>query len=192
MATVLEMPRVLRTEKNFIRTYTGHKFWPLDPRAEEIDIEDIAHALSLSCRWTGHTYCHYSVAEHSLRVSKLAQELILKKNSSRNATVITSAREVALWGLLHDGSEAYLSDFARPLKHFTEFGKLYKFFETQLTEAIIDRFNLMPHMPSVVRTADRVVVQTEGRDLIADFTHDMDEVPLPENHLSDGPATGRG
>ena len=108
MATLLEMPRVPRASNNFIRTFTGRKFWPLSPRPEEIDIQDIAHALSLSCRWTGHTYCHYSVAEHSLRVSLLAQQLILAENSSRNNVVITSAREIALWGLLHDASEASL------------------------------------------------------------------------------------
>lgn len=91
MATILEAPRVMRTQENFIRTFTGRRFWPLDPRIEDIDIQDIAHSLSLVCRWTGHTYCFYSVAEHSLRVSLLAQQLILKANRSRNATVITSA-----------------------------------------------------------------------------------------------------
>jgi len=179
MLMVSEAPRVMRTDRNFIVTFTGRKFWPLDPRPEEIDIQDIAHALSLVCRWTGHTYRHYSVAEHSLRVSKLAEQLTMAEHGALSARV-TAAREIALWGLLHDASEAYLSDFARPLKHFTEFGKLYSIFEEQLTAAIVERFDLMPHRPSVVRTADRVVVQTEGRDLIPNFTKDMDEEPLPE------------
>jgi 5'-deoxynucleotidase YfbR-like HD superfamily hydrolase len=183
---VMETPRIVRTEDTFIRTYTGAKFWPLDPRADEVSIEDIAHALSLVCRFTGHTYCFYSVAEHSLRVSKLAEQLILKQNKSRNAVVITSAREVALWGLLHDASEAYLCDVPSPIKRAPGLGQLYKGFERNLMEVIAERFDLMPHEPAVVKDADRILLKTEMRDLMdakKGFSLDWDYadyLPLPE------------
>ena len=59
-----------------IRTFTGRTFWPLDPKPEDLDIRDIAHALSLVCRFTGHTRSFYSVADHSLRVSYLAENQV--------------------------------------------------------------------------------------------------------------------
>ena len=85
---------------SYIRTFTGIKFAPLSPRLEDIDIRDIAHALSNLCRFTGHTPVFYSVAEHSVLVSKLVEP------------------EYALGALLHDASEAYLNDIAGPIKPF--------------------------------------------------------------------------
>jgi uncharacterized protein len=158
--------RVPRSEDTFIRTYTGRRFWPLDPRAEEIFIEDIAHHLANECRFTGATYCHYSVAEHSVRVSKLAEQLILKQNRTRGARVITSAREIALWGLLHDASEAYLKDIASPVKRAPGLGELYRAIEKQLMGEVIARFDLMPHEPAVVKEADNILFATEMRDLM--------------------------
>ena len=80
-------------------TYTGRQFFPLTPRQEDIDIEDIAHSLSRLCRFNGHCKSFYSVAEHSYRISYIVPP------------------EFALWGLLHDAGEAYLSDLPRPIKH---------------------------------------------------------------------------
>lgn len=85
---------------SYIRTFTGIKFTPLSPRLEDIDIRDIAHALSNLCRFTGHTPVFYSVAEHSVLVSKLVEP------------------KYALGALLHDASEAYLNDIAGPIKPF--------------------------------------------------------------------------
>src|ERR1035441_1601867 len=80
-----------------ITTFSGVRFWPLIPNPADIRIEDIAHALSNQCRFGGHTREFYSVAEHSVRVSQLCTP------------------ENALWGLLHDASEAYLSDVTAPI-----------------------------------------------------------------------------
>lgn len=105
----------MRLENNYIRVYSGRKVWPLDLHTEDIDIVDIAHALSNQCRFTGHSSEFYSVAQHSLEVSKQCPP------------------ELKLAGLLHDGDEAYLVDLAKPLKYgpgfeaFNELGKDIEF-----------------------------------------------------------------
>lgn len=82
----------------WIQTFTGKKFYPLAPRPEDICIEDIAHALALKCRYSGHCLTHYSVAEHSVLVS-------------RNVPP-----EYRLSALLHDSAEYVLPDIPSPIK----------------------------------------------------------------------------
>lgn len=88
---------------SYITTFTGKHFYPITPTVEEIDIRDIAHALSLICRANGHTRFFYSVGQHSIRC---CQEAEARGLSNR----------IQLGCLLHDGSEAYLSDVTRPIK----------------------------------------------------------------------------
>ena len=84
-------------------TYTGKPFDPVHPKTERIDIADIAHALSLLCRGNRHLRTFYSVAQHSI-------------NCAREAEARGYSRKVQLGCLLHDASEAYLSDVTRPVK----------------------------------------------------------------------------
>ena len=86
------------TYKPIITTYTGKQFNLLEPT---FDIDDIAHALSNTCRYAGHCSEFYSVAEHSVLVSHLMEELQLGD---------------PFLGLMHDGHEAYLSDVPSPFK----------------------------------------------------------------------------
>lgn len=86
-----------------IKTHTGIMFDPLNPKQEEILIEDIAHALPMLCRANGHFDIFYSVGLHCINCMKEAEE---RGHSLR----------VQLACLLHDGSEAYLSDVTRPVK----------------------------------------------------------------------------
>jgi hypothetical protein len=86
---------------DWISTYTG-QFHPFAPQADEVRIVDIAHSLSMLCRFNGHCRRFYSVAEHSYWV---ADRLLHEFGS-----------DVALVGLLHDAAEAYLGDIVRPLK----------------------------------------------------------------------------
>ena len=88
---------------SFITTVSGKLFDPLNPEENLIDIDDIAHALSLICRYNGHTRFFYSVAQHSLACAKEAEQRELGK-------------DIILGCLLHDASEAYLSDVTRPVK----------------------------------------------------------------------------
>lgn len=136
----------------WIQTFTGRAFYPLDPRPEDINLLDIAHALSMQCRFTGHLRRFYSVAEHCCRVSVMVKRL-------------GGTTEEALWGLLHDASEAYLVDVARPVKH-TPLMQGYRDAEAGVTKAICQRFGLPPEEPSAVKTADKVMLAIEARDLL--------------------------
>lgn len=138
-----------------IETFSGNTFNPLAPFFANIRIEDIAHALAQQCRFSGHTRFHYSVAEHSVRVS----ELIGCKEYSRT---------LQLWGLLHDASEAYLVDLPSPIKKGddSEIGNAYRKIEARLMTAICRRFSLPEKEPASVRIADAVILATEVRDLM--------------------------
>ena len=132
---------------NWINTYTGRQFWPLDPRVEDVDIEDIAHALSLQCRFTGHVRSFYSVAQHCVLVAECVPE------SDR------------LWALLHDAPEAYLIDLARPVKQASEM-RGYRDAEDRLMHVIADRFGLVGDIPASVKDADNRMLMTEAHSLM--------------------------
>ena len=108
----------------YITTVTGIHFYPLNPNPKDIDIEDIAHALSLICRANGHFRHFYSVAQHCIAC---AEEAIERGYSP----------EVILGCLLHDASEAYLCDVTRPVKkHIPQYLQA----EEKLQEVIWKRF----------------------------------------------------
>ena len=128
-----------------IHTHSGIIFDPLDPDPALIRIEDIAHALSHQCRFSGHTDPFYSVAQHSYEVAwRLPDEL-------------------KLIGLLHAASEAYLVDLAAPLKSDPAFGASYREAERRLMEAIAARFGFTWPEPPLVREVDRRMMMTERR-----------------------------
>lgn len=133
-------------------TYTGRKFYPLDPHPQDVDIQDIAHALSNICRFGGHCAEFYSVAQHSVLVS----------------VVLTSQDfpcDVALWGLLHDAAEAYVGDVIWPLKRSTLMDG-HKAVEARVMEAVAGHFGLPMPEPAAVKAADLVLLSTEKRDLM--------------------------
>lgn len=146
----------------WIQTYSGRRFNPTNPNPDAIVIQDIAHALSMQCRFTGHTKKFYSVAQHSVYVSHICNE------------------EDALWGLLHDASEAYLVDVPRPLKRSGKF-QAYLDFEAQMQEAICKRFGLPVQEPPSVKKADTKLLATEARDLMSPLHSDWVNrtTPLP-------------
>ena len=107
-----------------ITTYSKVHFTPLEPKEEEILLEDIVHAQSLMTRANGHFPEFYSVAQHSIACGK---EAAARGYSGR----------VILACLLHDASEAYLSDITRPVK--AELDGYHKMEET-LQNAIYRKF----------------------------------------------------
>lgn len=146
------MTSLLKATKNatggWIATYSGRKITPLNPDPADIDVEDIAHALANQCRFTGHVRKFYSVAQHSVLASTLVDD------------------EFALDALLHDASEAYLADIARPIKNMPGFGDVYHAAEQVLEEAVAERFGTRFPMPPEVKVADNLMLWAEMRDLM--------------------------
>jgi len=150
---------------SFIELRSGTRFEPLAPDPRRINIEDIAHALSNQCRFSGHTRTHYSVAEHSVRVANLLWEW-------------REPVDVQFWGLLHDASEAFLVDLPSPLKHHPGFAA-YRDAEAACMAAVCERFGLPPEMPAAVAKADSVLLSTEARDLMAYVPEHWSKLPHP-------------
>ena len=106
-----------------IMTYTKRMLDPLDAKEQDLAIEDVAHALSLLCRANGHFPHFYSVGQHSI-------------NCVREAQARGYSMRVQLGCLLHDASEAYLSDVTRPIKpHLTGYAE----YEDKLQNQIFDK-----------------------------------------------------
>lgn len=111
-----------------VRTVSGRYVSVLDPSIDDIDLLDIAHGLSMVCRYGGHVAAHYSVAEHSLNVAAQLQRMYQEP-------------ELTIAGLMHDASEAYIGDMVRPLKHSTQL-EAFRTVEHRLEQVIGAKFNL--------------------------------------------------
>ena len=112
---------------DYILTYSKTKFFPLEPKSEDINILDIAHALSLMTRANGHFKQFYSVAQHSI-------------NCFREAQSRGYSKKVQLCCLLHDASESYISDITRPVKkNLLE----YYHIEARLQGLIYEKYGIM-------------------------------------------------
>jgi len=136
-----------------ITTFIGREVDPLNLTAADIDIRDIAHALALLCRFNGHCARFYSVAQHSVWVSR-------------------QCGDEALIGLLHDAAEAYLGDIPTPVKHRLP---AFKTAEEKAEQAIAARFGLQELGSLRVKAADAEALGLEKRHLLhsgeADWAH---------------------
>lgn len=125
---------------NEITTFTGRNLDPLDLSPDQVDIQDIAHALAQTCRFGGHCRDFYSVAEHSVLVSNLCPE------------------DARLEGLLHDAAEAYLGDVPAPLKAaLPNFASV----EESVLRVVARKFGLTLPLPASVETADQAMLRHE-------------------------------
>lgn len=134
----------------WIQTLQGVAFYPLAPRIEDIQIEDIAHGLAGDFRFGRQMRQRYSTAQHSVYVSELAG---------------AESYALALYGLLHDASEAYLADVTRPVKYMPELAG-YRAAEKTLQTMIYHRFGLSGFEPPEVKTIDNLMLGIEARDLM--------------------------
>ncbi len=146
------------------QTYSSVAFDLLNPNPELVRLEDIAHHLSLICRFKGACRCFYSVAQHSV----LAAELV--------------PRPLKRQTLMHDSHESYLGDWPRPLKVvMKQLGVLpvMEHLEGTVLLAIGTKFGLdLLNLPPEVKHADNVMLATEKRDLMG--TPPMPWVTLPD------------
>lgn len=130
---------------SWMQLFSGHAYYPMDPRTSEVNIQDIAHSLAMQCRYGGHSRDFYSVAEHSVLVSHIVPP------------------EHALVGLMHDATEAYVSDVPRPLKvHLENFQEI----EDMNWGVIAEAFDLPLELPTCIHEADRDICRTEMLHLL--------------------------
>lgn len=134
---------------SFIQLQSGKTFDFLNPKPEDITIEDIANALSKLCRFTGHIDRFYSVAEHSVRV----------------ANMVPGAYQRA--ALMHDATEAFIGDMATPLKRLVP---AYRDIEARVWEAVAKRFNLGEQACRTVKAADHQICVDEANAFGLDTT----------------------
>lgn len=125
---------------NWIETWTGVAFDLDEPRAEDVRVEDIAHALSRQCRFGGGVREFYSVAQHSIFVSRLCSS------------------EAAFAGLMHDSAEAYVTDLPTPVKNLLP---EYRKIEARVWFAICGAFGLAHDLSSSVKNADKSALFAE-------------------------------
>lgn len=138
-ATLLSI-QMRNLKDRYLSTFTGKKFFPFDPQPDQICIEDIAHGLSLLCRFSGQCPRFFSVAEHSIYVADSLPD------------------NLKLEGLLHDASEAYLADIPRPLKvGLPE----YKAIESIVEKVIAQTFGLVFPTPAQIMDEDRDLLRNE-------------------------------
>ena len=148
-------------EDSYMQTFTGKYVKPLDLKYEDIDIMDIAHHLSLICRFNGACKRFYSVAQHSIMVANLV------------------SKHDKLAALLHDASEAYMADVIRPIKYSIP---NIKIIEDRIAIKILAKFNCYGVDWTVVKKADNIMLATERRDLMAETDEDrwnLTEEPMP-------------
>jgi hypothetical protein len=163
--------------------YTGRAVWPTDPRRDDVDIRDIAHALSQQCRFGGHTRWHYSVAQHSLLVLQLLEYDTFYDAYAVQVSAEDRSRErpgndivIQRTALLHDASEAYLVDIPRPLKVSLPD---YKAYEEKWEEVLADAFGLEYPMPATIRFADNMVLALEREALFSAPPRPWAALPVP-------------
>ncbi len=115
-----------KESNNYLKTYMGNKVDPLEVAAEDITLEDIAHALSLMCRGNGQVVHFYSVGQHCI-------------NCAKEAKARGWNERLQLGCLLHDAAEAYMSDLITPIKvHMPQYYEI----EDRFLKAVYEKFGL--------------------------------------------------
>ena len=140
----------MKNVENYIEVYGGDKFCFDDISKNEVDIKVIAHALSLQCRYAGHCKVFYSVAEHSVLMADALYES-------------TGEASVAFEALMHDATEAYVTDIPRPMKAVLPD---FKRMEDEVYKLIADKFDLPPQISELVKKADSQIVKDERAQIM--------------------------
>ena len=151
----------------WITSHSGRHVDLCDPRPDQICIEDIAHGLSMLCRFTGHVSTFYSVAQHSVLVARACPP------------------HLRLQGLLHDAQEAYIGDWSTPLKASLSVCALADFrrMEARMIAAIGEALGIDLHHHPEVKYADRMALRSEAESLLSEPIHgwfDLPESTMPK------------
>lgn len=155
---------------DWMQTFSGGRFYPLAPKADDIHLDDIAKALSRICRFAGHTERFYSVAQHSVYVSAMVPP------------------EFAMVALMHDAPEAYIVDVPRPLKKSLPG---YAEIEQGVWLAVAEKFGLPEDIPACVKDADNRVLLAEKDQLLKpgeDWGFNVPPAPIQITRMTDDQA----
>ncbi len=154
MAAMIETsPTVRNMIGPTILLHSGVYFDFLDPASSPFTIKDIAHALAMICRFAGQCGRFYSVAEHSVYVSRLVPP------------------EHALAGLMHDAAEAFIGDVSKPLKGLLSD---YRVIEARVEAAVLGRFGVALPLPPSIKEADLDMLVTEQSQIMRNRGKDWD------------------
>lgn len=138
---------------NWIETFTGKKVNIFKMTKEDVDINDISHALSMTCRFNGHCKDFYSVAEHSVRCLDVLKDSCLHTTHEK------------LQVLMHDAAEAYIGDIPRPIKQQWPF---ISELENKIQKVIFEALNIKyseSFYVEEIKKIDDILLATEARDL---------------------------
>lgn len=152
---------------SYITTFTGKQIDPANPNLSSVDIRDIAHALSFTCRGNGHVKTFFSVGQHCI-------------NAAKEASARGYSKRVILACLIHDASEAYMSDVPRPLKHLLTD---YIHAEDQFLEQIYMKFlgtPLTEQESALVKSIDNDLLYYDLKFLLNETLN----IPAPLLHIA--------
>jgi len=160
----------------WMETFTGKRFYPLDPGYGSVSIIDIAHALSNICRFGGHTKHYYSVAQHCITGADWVFEQ-------------TKSDRLAMLFLLHDAAEAYVGDMIRPIKSIPEF-HFFKTIESGVIRSIYNYAGIdwaTTEEEVIIKKFDNLMLAEEGFHLTENKTLSWDtqyQPEQPEGHVN--------
>lgn len=159
---------------DWMQTFTGRQYWPIDPRPADVSLEDIAHHLAMICRYGGACSRHYSVAEHSVYVSYLVPP------------------GLAAHALLHDASEAYCNDIVRPVKrHLAGYEEIEGLNVAVIGEAF-GLSGLTPDECRAIKDADNAILLAEQAQLMAAPPAKWAPLDIPETLVDEANRLLRG
>lgn len=135
---------------DWIQTFTGRQYWPLDPRPDDVHIADVAHHLAMLCRFTGACSRFYSVAEHAW-----------------HASFVVPGR-LAFATLHHDDAEYVCNDLARPVKRsITGYDSIERMnFEAIAVALNLPNLSLPAADQAEIKYADNVMLLAEQQVLM--------------------------
>jgi len=129
-------------------TVSGRRFYPLDPRPDDLDWNDVGHHLSRLCRYGGAVEDWYTVAEHSALMC--------------DHFLAIGDPDAARYAIVHDGPEAYIGDLIRPIKPDIP---AFRDIEAPIEIMMLDMLGLPPELPTVIKIADALIIGDERQQL---------------------------
>lgn len=161
-----------KTNRPWMQTANGGVVHLSKPEPAEIDIKDIAEALAKISRFNGHTQKFYSVAQHSCLV----------------ADILPLAAKP--YGLLQDAHKAYAGELITPMRAlliaeagYDIWARLCDDIQKAVHQSVGLTWPPHPTLAKLVQEADRIILATERRDILADGPSWQMPLPAPDKQV---------